>query len=170
MDPLDGLEVIVQGTFTIGTLRSIPGRRLPPGQNMFADDVPDFVNELSAQDDGFADVTRVPLAGGLATGDIYEPRRPKTMDSRAASLPVQEDEPEKAEWEKDSSEEDTADSDTDEDADAALEQARLEAEAAKAAAEAAAAEAARKEAKMEMLRKRAEEAMARRKAKNEKHD
>eukprot|EP00977_Amphora_coffeiformis_P024829 scaffold17309_cov118-Amphora_coffeaeformis.AAC.1 len=76
MDPLDGLEVILEGTFTVGTLRSIPSRRFPRGKNMFVEDIPDFVSNLSsAQDDNFVDVTRVPLAGGLATGDVYEPRR-----------------------------------------------------------------------------------------------
>ena len=35
LDPLDGLEVIVQGTFTVGTLKMVPTRRLRTGQNMF---------------------------------------------------------------------------------------------------------------------------------------
>ena len=157
MDPLDGLEVILHGSFTVGHLRSIPSRRLPPGQNMFADEVPDFVKDLSGPEDGFVDVTRVPLAGGLASGDVYEPR--SKADVTKVPPVVQ---PVEAAWEK-------ADArtviDNDEVDEAALEEALREAEAAKAAAEAAAAEAERKAAKMEMLRQRAEEAMARRKAK-----
>ena len=35
LDPLDGLEVIVEGTFTVGTLKMVPSRRLRTGQNMF---------------------------------------------------------------------------------------------------------------------------------------
>jgi glycine cleavage system aminomethyltransferase T len=35
MDPLDGLEVIVGGTFTVGTLRMVPSRRYRMGQNIF---------------------------------------------------------------------------------------------------------------------------------------
>lgn len=37
LDPLDGLEVIVGGTFTVGQLRMVPGRRYRLSQNMFAD-------------------------------------------------------------------------------------------------------------------------------------
>ena len=35
LDPLDGLEVIVGGTFTIGRLQMVPSRRYRLGQNMF---------------------------------------------------------------------------------------------------------------------------------------
>jgi folate-binding protein YgfZ len=35
LDPLDGLEVIVEGTFTVGTIKMVPSRRLPRGRNMF---------------------------------------------------------------------------------------------------------------------------------------
>jgi hypothetical protein len=35
LDPLDGLEVIVGGTFTVGKLKMIPSRRLRPGRNLF---------------------------------------------------------------------------------------------------------------------------------------
>eukprot|EP00977_Amphora_coffeiformis_P024824 scaffold17307_cov170-Amphora_coffeaeformis.AAC.1 len=167
MDPLDGLEVILEGTFTVGTLRSIPSRRFPRGKNMFVEDIPDFVSNFSsAQDDNFVDVTRVPLAGGLATGDVYEPRRTNPHPE----TPMTKNENESAvvaEWEREDPEQDinTGTVEEEDGDEAALEQARLEAEAAQKAAEEAAAEAERKAAKMEMLRKRAEEAMARRKAK-----
>jgi folate-binding Fe-S cluster repair protein YgfZ len=35
LDPLDGLEVIVGGTFTVGRLRMVPSRQFRMGQNMF---------------------------------------------------------------------------------------------------------------------------------------
>eukprot|EP00978_Attheya_sp_CCMP212_P028991 scaffold101392_cov52-Attheya_sp.AAC.2 len=35
IDPLDGLEVIIKGSYTMGTLRIIPSRRWTRGQNMF---------------------------------------------------------------------------------------------------------------------------------------
>ena len=35
LDPLDGLEVIVGGTFTVGKLQMVPSRRFRLGQNMF---------------------------------------------------------------------------------------------------------------------------------------
>jgi folate-binding Fe-S cluster repair protein YgfZ len=35
LDPLDGLEVIVGGTFTVGRLRMVPSRQFLMGQNMF---------------------------------------------------------------------------------------------------------------------------------------
>jgi folate-binding Fe-S cluster repair protein YgfZ len=35
LDPLDGLEVIVGGTFTVGRLRMVPSRRIRRGRNMF---------------------------------------------------------------------------------------------------------------------------------------
>lgn len=47
LDPLDGLEIIVGGTFTIGTLKMVPNRR---GRNVFGDDVPDFVRNLPSED------------------------------------------------------------------------------------------------------------------------
>jgi folate-binding protein YgfZ len=39
LDPLDGLEVIVGGTFTVGKLKMIPSRRLRPGRNLFDENV-----------------------------------------------------------------------------------------------------------------------------------
>ncbi|KAG7348044.1 hypothetical protein IV203_016749 [Nitzschia inconspicua] len=39
LDPLDGLEVIVEGTFTVGVLKSIPSRRLKRNANMFDDSI-----------------------------------------------------------------------------------------------------------------------------------
>ena len=38
LDPLDGLEVIVKDSFTVGTLRVVPWRKLRPGQILFQTD------------------------------------------------------------------------------------------------------------------------------------
>jgi folate-binding Fe-S cluster repair protein YgfZ len=43
LDPLDGLEVIVGGTFTVGKLRMVPSRRFRLGQNMFDDSKDKFI-------------------------------------------------------------------------------------------------------------------------------
>jgi hypothetical protein len=43
LDPLDGLEVIIGGTYTVGKLRMIPSRRYRLGQNMFADSKDAFI-------------------------------------------------------------------------------------------------------------------------------
>jgi hypothetical protein len=54
-DPLDGLEVIVGGTFTVGTLRTLPHRRLPPGRCLFGD-----VEEVAEQRPVEADARDLP--------------------------------------------------------------------------------------------------------------
>jgi folate-binding protein YgfZ len=49
LDPLDGLEVIVGGTFTVGKLKMIPSRRLRPGRNLFYENL--VVKMLPGGDD-----------------------------------------------------------------------------------------------------------------------
>lgn len=39
MDPLDGLRVNVQGTFSVGVLKSVPSRRMQRDANMFDDSI-----------------------------------------------------------------------------------------------------------------------------------
>ncbi|CAJ1940102.1 unnamed protein product [Cylindrotheca closterium] len=39
LDPLDGLEVVVEGTFTVGKLNMVPSRRFRKGKNMFDIDI-----------------------------------------------------------------------------------------------------------------------------------
>jgi len=53
LDPLDGLEVIVGGTFTVGRLEMVPSRqrRATNGSSQFANVVPDFVHKLPAEDE-----------------------------------------------------------------------------------------------------------------------
>lgn len=53
MDPLDGLEVIVENTFTVGRLKCVPSRRLRKGFNMFdntvqVEAIPDKVTEIAS--------------------------------------------------------------------------------------------------------------------------
>ena len=43
LDPLDGLEVIVGGTFTVGKLQMVPSRRFRLGQNMFDNSKDEFI-------------------------------------------------------------------------------------------------------------------------------
>jgi len=48
LDPLDGLEVIVGGTYTVGRLRMVPSRRKEP--NAFGGVVPEFVKNLPGEE------------------------------------------------------------------------------------------------------------------------
>jgi folate-binding Fe-S cluster repair protein YgfZ len=152
LDPLDGLEVIVGGTFTVGRLRMVASRRLRPGLNMFVDEDPSYISNREDDDDydsddGFLDVTRKPMTDGgkaLIEADL------------AAQREAEEDvDDEEEEEEEDNDDEDEA------------EYTKAQEEAAKAQEEAATAEseAKRKVEKMEMLRKRAEDALAKRKQK-----
>ena len=43
LDPLDGLEVIVGGTFTVGKLQMVPSRQFRLGQNMFDNSKDEFI-------------------------------------------------------------------------------------------------------------------------------
>ena len=49
-DPLDGLEVIVKGTFTVGRLETVPIRRGRRAANVFDNVVPEFVKNLPGED------------------------------------------------------------------------------------------------------------------------
>jgi hypothetical protein len=151
LDPLDGLEVIVGGTFTVGRLRMVASRRLRAGLNMFVDEDPSYISNRDDDDDddydsddGFLDVTRLPMTDGgkaLIEADFAAQREAEEL--------VEDDE-----------QEDNDDKDEAEYTKAMEEAAKAEEEAATAASEAK-----RKVEKMEMLRKRAEEALAKRKQK-----
>jgi folate-binding Fe-S cluster repair protein YgfZ len=154
LDPLDGLEVIVGGTFTVGRLRMIPSRRLRAGLNMFVDEVPSYISSRddddddNDNDDGFINVTRVPMVDGgqeLIEADIANQARWEQED--------------KQDLEEDQQEE------NDDGDDAEYKTAMKEAATAQEEAATAESEAKRKTEKMEMLRKRAEEALAKRKQK-----
>jgi hypothetical protein len=154
LDPLDGLEVIVGGTFTVGRLRMVPSRRLRAGLNMFVDEVPGYISSRDDEDDddddddnddGFINVTRLPMTDGgkaLIEADIAA----QSMEQEAEQHVDDEEEQ----------------NDGDE---AELKIAMEEATKAKEEAATAESEAKRKNEKMEMLRKRAEEALAKRKQK-----
>lgn len=167
LDPLDGVEVILQGTFTVGTLRSLPSPQLSDGRStLFAPE--DRARDLPWEkgDGSYVDVTRVPLAGGLMSGDLYEPRQGRpSAEAMLKPLQGQEVHDAVAAWEEDEGKSSPDISTEDDDDEAALEQALKEAKEAQAAAETAAAEASRKATKMEMLQQRAKEALARRQAK-----
>lgn len=64
LDPLDGLEIIIGGTYTIGRLAMAPERSRT---RLYVDDVPDFVNSLPGeeQQNDIIDVTN--------RGEIKEP-------------------------------------------------------------------------------------------------
>jgi hypothetical protein len=150
MDPLDGVEVVVKDTFTVGVLRSIPSRRYPMGQNMFSDII---VYDVVEPGEGEVEINRV------------QKRWSPDMEAAIDQLFEQQQNPASA-----------VDADQDEDSSvdatdlmseaeqAELDRAMEEVTKAQADAVEAAAEAQRKADKMEMLKKRAEDAMARRKA------
>jgi folate-binding protein YgfZ len=47
LDPLDGMEVIIGGTFTVGILKMIPSRRLRRGRSMFDEEIVVDMPEIS---------------------------------------------------------------------------------------------------------------------------
>ena len=63
LDPLDGLEVIVGGTFTVGRLRMVPSRRKE--KNAFGGVVPEFVKNLPGEEmqNDIIDVSSRPIKG-----------------------------------------------------------------------------------------------------------
>jgi folate-binding Fe-S cluster repair protein YgfZ len=138
LDPLDGLEVIVGGTFTMGTLRILPSRRGGNRKNLFsADDIPMFVKNLPS-DEEMNDL--VPLTKLNDDKQVSSSRTPIAVQDAVIEKGVEIDDVSLDEEDK------------------ALNQAIAEAEEA-------AKEAQRKAEKLEMLRRRAEEAMERRKQK-----
>jgi folate-binding Fe-S cluster repair protein YgfZ len=136
MDALEGLEVIVEGSFTMGVLKAIPTRQsgMRRNSNMYDPDI-----EVEGIED-YKSVLPSFLASTTFTGDT---------DAEANSESVVGG----------------VDDDDDDGTLADLKQMEAEVAQANAEAEAAAAEAKRKTEKMELLKKRAEEAMERRKEK-----
>lgn len=143
MDPLDGLEVIVEESFTVGTLKVIPSRRIRRGGNMFDDSI--VVDDLEASgtksqsEEGEIVVTQSPTSDDDNDfGEIQKGTEEASLLPEFVSIQKTK-------------------TDTSELLRKRAEQAKEE--------EAALAEAKRKEEKMELLKKRAEEALARRKKK-----
>jgi folate-binding Fe-S cluster repair protein YgfZ len=151
MDPLDGLEVVVKDSFTVGILRSVPTRRYPLGQNMFEDIV---IYDAVEPGQGEVEINRIQKR--------WSPEMEAAID---ALFEKQQERPEISVGDVDPELEETGLMSEAEQAE--LDLAMEEAATAQAAAEAAAAEAKRKADKIEMLKKRAEEAIARRKAKKD---
>jgi hypothetical protein len=184
LDVLDGLEVIIGGTYTIGKLRMIPSRRSSRGrqpQLLFSDeDIPTFVQNLPSEQDMYDLVpltkfskdnndtrrssialdsptpTTVDRSTMIQNAVIVEP--PDNINVRPQSIVEN--------WEDayNNLEEEVVENDEVGD-DYNVEQKALE--RAIMEAEEAAKEAERKAAKLELLRQRAEEAILRRKQKQQ---
>eukprot|EP00553_Chaetoceros_curvisetus_P007047 CAMPEP_0204631830 /NCGR_PEP_ID=MMETSP0717-20131115/23599_1 /ASSEMBLY_ACC=CAM_ASM_000666 /TAXON_ID=230516 /ORGANISM="Chaetoceros curvisetus" /LENGTH=468 /DNA_ID=CAMNT_0051649513 /DNA_START=38 /DNA_END=1447 /DNA_ORIENTATION=- len=163
MDPLDGLDVVLDNGFTRGFLRAIPSRRLRSGQNIFE------VEEWSMFDDQQSDTSSVmgyipneaeewakrnKMNMDMSRGDAKEKERDSVtseIETSFEELSTLLDTPGTTDTDDNYAEEDLDDE---------------ELKAAIDAAQKAADEARRKEEKLAMLKKRAEEAMEkRRKAK-----
>lgn len=142
MDSLDGLEVIVGGTFTVGMLRGVPSRRLPKGNNMYVDQEQAFLTKNDILDEGYVNIA----FSGMSPAEF--------MDEKAAELDESPDE------KIDADEGETEDAIDEEQVESTASNEGKQKDAADEEAEAK-----RKTAKMELLKQRAEEAMARRKQK-----
>ena len=139
LDPLDGLEVIIGGTYTMGTLRILPSRRGGIRKNLFSnDDIPMFVHNLPSDEEtnDLVPLTKLNDDSGR-TSTVRSPLMVEDAVIEGSSL-----------------DDDMEIGDESEDLNRAI-----------AEAEEAAKEAQRKAEKLEMLRRRAEEAMERRKQK-----
>jgi hypothetical protein len=135
LDSLDGLEVIVGGTFTIGMLRRLPSRRLRKGKNMFVDQDQMFPTREEVLDQGYVDIE---FSGMSATEFIDEKLMELSEDAGTNSY--------KEEL-------------------VAAEEDQNDEGAKPISDDAAEAEVKRKETKMEMLKQQAEAALARRRKK-----
>ncbi|CAB9515938.1 Folate-binding protein involved in regulating the level of ATP-DnaA and in the modification of some tRNAs. It is probably a key factor in regulatory networks that act via tRNA modification [Seminavis robusta] len=135
MDLLDGLEVIVGGTFTIGMLRSIPSRRLAERKNMFTDRDQAFLTGDNILEQGYAemefsDISASEFLQQMTSTSLANKKIPKDKPNGPVATTVEE-----------AKDKTTA--------------TEVEVEA----------EEKRKAEKMQMLQKRAEEALARRRHK-----
>ena len=187
LDVLDGLEVIIGGTYTIGTLRMIPSRRSRNGSTKFLfsdDDIPTFVQNLPSEQDMYDLVPLTKLQDDTRNNnqskndDEYNESR---TPSKSSTTPIQNavivpdrtvHETSKVDhW--DDSDDITLGTRSSVEGGTSLhnddDEQQQEEELLRAMEEAneAAQEAQRKAAKLEVLRQRAEEAMARRKQKQQ---
>ncbi len=177
LDPLDGLEIIVEGTFTMGKLRAIPSRQsgIRTNSNMFDPEI-----EVEGLEDYVAIIpTQLPTMEEVT----------ETVETESTDIDIDDDdsvlddlEAMEAEVAKATAEAEAAAAEAQRKAEK-MELLKQRAEAAMARRkmakeskqdgtnseeeDAAAAEAKRKEEKMALLKKRADEAMARRRAKKE---
>ncbi len=139
IDPLDGLEIVLENGFTRGQLRVIPSRRLKQNRNLFE------VEQWSVFDDGQGDTGAVMgFMGEPSTADYKEGEEDYAIplpDSKNSDEPIKTVE---SEIKIDGTSDDE------------------ELQAAIIAAKAAADEARRKEQKLAILKERAEEALKRR--------
>jgi folate-binding Fe-S cluster repair protein YgfZ len=156
LDPLDGVEVVVKDSFTVGVLRCIPSRRYPLGQNMFSD-IGEVYDDME------------PGEGEVAVNRVqrrWTPDVEATLDAlfeRQEQLRTTKSAPSNEDIQSLNQSFNRAQNTDQLELDRALEEARL----AQEKADEFAAEAQRKIAKLEMLQKQANEAMARRKQKQQ---
>ena len=171
MDSLDGLEVIVGGTFTVGVLRGVPSRRFRKGKNMFLDQAEVFPTREECIAGGYVDIDY----SGMSPADFIDKKREEfentTNDDKDEKMKTSEaDDQAESEAERKAAKMAMLKQRADE-AMARRKQMKLEAKASQVEApmddDAEAAEAKRKAEKMRLLQQRAEEAMARRKKKRE---
>jgi hypothetical protein len=194
LDVLDGLEVIIGGTYTIGKLRMIPSRRSlrgrPPSFLFSNDDIPTFVQNLPSEQDMYDlvpltkfpkdDDTRSSSSSSSSSSVALESQTLTTVDrSTMIQNAVIVEPPDNINVRSQSIvenwEDNTTNSEEEEDNDNVVgdendnddvEQQQALEVAIREAAEAAK-EAERKAVKLELLRQRAEEAIARRKQKQQ---
>lgn len=156
MDPLDGVEVVVKDTFTVGVLRCIPSRRYRRGQNMFSD-IGEVYDEVEPGE-GEVAINRVQKKWSpeveAALDALFD--KQEQLKSTQGNALVSEGEENPISMYGSSDDDQTE-----------LDRAMEEVRQAKADADAAAAEAERKIAKMEMLQRRAADALKRRQEKKE---
>eukprot|EP00536_Pseudo-nitzschia_multiseries_P003758 jgi/Psemu1/237008/estExt_Genewise1.C_590054 len=172
MDPLDGLEVIVEGTFTMGVLRCIPSRQSGArrNSNMFDEDIE--VEGIEEQEPGIASSasTASPIGSDPSSiDDNYDDDDDDSLEKIEAEIAKAAAEAETAAAEaRRKAEKMELLKKRAEEALARRKQKKTEKDEEDAAAEdLAAAEANRKAEKMAMLKKRADEALARRREKKE---
>lgn len=163
IDPLDGLEVIIKDTYTVGILRCIPIRRYIMGQNMFIEDTAIY-DDANEPKEGEVEVNRIQNnrwtpdnPQNQQTNNKYETRIIKDENNTINDNDIATE---------------VINTGTNNELEEAEEQAKInraieEASKAQAAADGAVAEAKRKAEKLALLKQKAEDAMARRKAKTD---
>lgn len=176
MDSLDGLEVIVGGTFTVGVMRGVPSRRFRKGRNMFVDQGEAFQTREEGIAGGYVDID----FSGMSPSDFLNEKR-EELDN---TINDDDDDDDESEEVKTPEAEDNVEDEAQrkaakmamlkqraDEAMARRKNMKLAAKASQVEApmddDAEAAEAKRKAEKMMLLQQRAEEAMARRKKKRE---
>jgi len=172
MDKLDGLEVVLGGTYTQGYLRSLPHRRLRKGQNLFNGNELDDLNEETGSVMGFIPQDEETL---VEKSDSSQPMSslntqkreegPQLVDAEVNSISEEQRKAKKMELLKQRADEALKKK-------KAIKENRTESGSVETSIKinntgGAETEASRKEEKMKLLKQKAEEAMARRRQKQD---